>query len=95
MPLSCHRTADALGSLSVSGSPSTTSRTACLLRHLDARPAAQGHDAIPLDVRTLSAEALLPADFGHPEIIDVVEHFHSADGVVVGTPAYRPRNPGS
>ena len=44
--------------LSVSGSPSATSRTARLLRHLDERLVAQGHDVIPLDVRTLPAEAL-------------------------------------
>ncbi|MGW3729279.1 NADPH-dependent FMN reductase, partial [Streptomyces sp. NPDC000851] len=34
--------------LSVSGSPSPTSRTARLLRDLDARLTAQGHDVVPL-----------------------------------------------
>ncbi|NUR40600.1 MAG: FMN reductase (NADPH), partial [Streptomyces sp.] len=44
--------------LSVSGSPSASSRTNRLLRHLDQRLAAQGHQVIPLDVRTIPAEAL-------------------------------------
>ncbi|MBY8886701.1 NADPH-dependent FMN reductase [Streptomyces sp. PTM05] len=75
--------------LSVSGSPSATSRTAGLLRHLDARIAAQGHEVVPLDVRTLPAQALLGADFGHPAIVRATELFARADGVVVGTPVYK------
>ncbi|MEV8413247.1 NADPH-dependent FMN reductase [Streptomyces niveus] len=75
--------------LSVSGSPSPTSRTARLLRHLDAALIAQGHRVVPLDVRTLSAEALLGADFGHPDIKYATELFAQADGVVVGTPVYK------
>ncbi|GED83356.1 hypothetical protein TNCT6_04410 [Streptomyces sp. 6-11-2] len=75
--------------LSVSGSPSATSRTAKLLRHLDHRLAAQGHDVIPLDVRTLPADALLGADFRHPAIGDAAALFERADGVVIGTPIYK------
>lgn len=75
--------------LSVSGSPSPTSRTARLLRHLDATLIAQGHQVVPLDVRTLSAEALLGADFGHPDIKRATELFARADGVVIGTPVYK------
>ncbi|MFC9504526.1 NADPH-dependent FMN reductase [Streptomyces sp. NPDC057002] len=75
--------------LSVSGSPSASSRTSRLLRHLDERLAAQGHDVIPLDVRTIPAEALLGADFRHPAIVEATELFARADGVVVGTPVYK------
>ncbi|GAA3713648.1 NADPH-dependent FMN reductase [Streptomyces tremellae] len=75
--------------LSVSGSPSATSRTAGLLRHLDARFAARGHLTVPLDVRTLPARALLGADFGHPGIVRARELFEAADGVVVATPVYK------
>ncbi|GCB52947.1 NADPH-dependent FMN reductase [Streptomyces sp. NL15-2K] len=75
--------------LSVSGSPSATSRTARLLRHLDDRLTAQGHEVIPLDVRTLPAEALLGADFRHPEITRATALFEQADGVVIGTPVYK------
>ncbi|TXS43404.1 FMN reductase (NADPH) [Streptomyces sp. uw30] len=75
--------------LSVSGSPSATSRTARLLRHLDDRLAAQGHDVIPFDVRTLPSEALLHADFGHPAIVEATALVERADGIVIGTPVYK------
>ncbi|MER5182397.1 NADPH-dependent FMN reductase [Streptomyces sp. NPDC002896] len=75
--------------LSVSGSPSPTSRTGRLLRHLDARLTAQGHEVVPLDVRTLPADALLGADPTHPAITGTAELFEGADGVVIGTPVYK------
>jgi FMN reductase len=75
--------------LSVSGSPSATSRTNRLLRHLDRRLTAHGHEVIPLDVRALPAEALLGADFRHPAVVRVTDLFARADGVVVGTPVYK------
>lgn len=75
--------------LSVSGSPSASSRTGRLLRHLDQQLAAQGHEVIPLDVRTIPAEALLGADFRHPAIVEATELFARADGVVVATPVYK------
>ncbi|AIR96640.1 NADPH-dependent FMN reductase [Streptomyces glaucescens] len=75
--------------LSVSGSPSATSRTARLLRHLDRRLTAQGHEVIPLDVRTLPAEALLGADVRHPAIAGAAALFDRADGIVIGTPVYK------
>ncbi|MBO4258270.1 NADPH-dependent FMN reductase [Streptomyces griseorubiginosus] len=75
--------------LSVSGSPSASSRTHRLLRHLDGWLRAQGHEVIPLDVRTIPAEALLGADFRHPAIIEATELFDRVDGVVVGTPVYK------
>ncbi|MEV1047553.1 NADPH-dependent FMN reductase [Streptomyces sp. NPDC049916] len=75
--------------LSVSGSPSATSRTTRLLRHLDTRLRGQGHEVLPLDVRTLPADALLGADFRHPAIVETAALFERADGVVIGTPIYK------
>jgi FMN reductase len=75
--------------LSVSGSPSATSRTGRLLRHLDTRLTAHGHEVLPLDVRTIPAEALLGADFKHPAIVEATELFARADGIVIGTPVYK------
>ncbi|OQR63587.1 FMN reductase (NADPH) [Streptomyces maremycinicus] len=75
--------------LSVSGSPSPTSRTTRLLRHLDDRLRRQGHEVTPLDVRTLPPEALLGADFGHPAIVAAADLFARAEGVVIGTPVYK------
>ncbi|MBX7554726.1 NADPH-dependent FMN reductase [Streptomyces sp. NPDC004232] len=75
--------------LSVSGSPSATSRTGRLLRHLDQRLTAHGHEVIALDVRALPAEALLGADARHPAIARTAELFARADGVLIGTPIYK------
>ncbi|MEU0359848.1 NADPH-dependent FMN reductase [Streptomyces cyaneofuscatus] len=75
--------------LSVSGSPSATSRTARLLLHLDDRLRDQGHDVVSLDVRTLPAAALLGADFAHPAIVEATALFDRVVGVVVGTPIYK------
>ncbi|OIJ99837.1 NADPH-dependent FMN reductase [Streptomyces monashensis] len=80
--------------LSVSGSPSAASRTARLPRHLDERLIAQGHEVIALDVRTLPAEALLGADFGHPAIARAIALFEQAEGVVIGTPVYKAAHSG-
>ncbi|MFB7243920.1 FMN reductase (NADPH) [Streptomyces populi] len=75
--------------VSVSGSPSPTSRTTRLLRHLDERLRRQGHEVTPLEVRTLPAHALLGADFRHPAIVETAALFEGADGVVIGTPVYK------
>ena len=75
--------------LSVSGSPSATSRTARLLGHVAERLTADGHEVTTLDVRTLPGDALLGADFGHPAIVAAAELFERADGVVIGTPVYK------
>ncbi|MFF0447609.1 NADPH-dependent FMN reductase [Streptomyces sp. NPDC004609] len=75
--------------LSVSGSPSASSRTNRLLRHLDQRLVLQGHEVLPLDIRTVPADALLGADFGHPAIVEAAALFARADGVVIGTPVYK------
>ncbi|TDC65675.1 NADPH-dependent FMN reductase [Streptomyces hainanensis] len=75
--------------LSISGSPSPVSRTAGLLNHLGARLARQGHDVVPLDVRTLPPEALFGADLAHPAITEAGRLLGEADGVLVGTPVYK------
>ncbi|MFF3417434.1 NADPH-dependent FMN reductase [Streptomyces sp. NPDC002698] len=75
--------------VSVSGSPSPTSRTTRLLRHLDDRLRLQGHEVIPLEVRALPAHALLGADFQHPAIVEAAALIEGADGVVIGTPVYK------
>ncbi|MCA1221370.1 NADPH-dependent FMN reductase [Streptomyces sp. 8L] len=75
--------------LSLSGSPSASSRTARLLRHLDARIIERGHDVVPLDARSLPAGPLLRADTSAPDIARAIELVERADAVVVGTPIYQ------
>ncbi|GAB2748731.1 NADPH-dependent FMN reductase [Kitasatospora kifunensis] len=75
--------------LAVSGSPSATSRTTRLLRHVGARLADHGHRVLPLDVRELPAEALLAGDTRHPELARALALVAEADGLVIGTPVYK------
>ncbi|MEZ0092857.1 NADPH-dependent FMN reductase [Streptacidiphilus sp. EB129] len=75
--------------LSVSGSPSRTSRTARLLRHVDARLTARGHEVVHLSVRELPPAALLAADTSHPEISAAVALVERADALVIGTPVFK------
>lgn len=75
--------------VSVSASPSATSRTAHMLRTLDAALTADGHTVTALDVRDLPPAALLSGDLGHPAIARAVELFAAADGAVIGTPVYK------
>lgn len=79
--------------LSVSGSPSATSRTTRLLRHVDARLAAQGHRVVPFEVRSLPADALLAGDVSHPELARATALFAEADAVVIGTLSTRRPTP--
>ncbi|MFJ4097429.1 NADPH-dependent FMN reductase [Kitasatospora sp. NPDC089913] len=75
--------------LSVSGSPSPTSRTTRLLRLIDERLEERGHRVVPFEVRSLPAQALLTADLSHPQLAAALELFAEADGVVIGTPVYK------
>lgn len=75
--------------LILTGSPSATSRTAALLGHLAQRWRDAGHDVETINVRDLSADALLGADFGHPDIARVHKAVAGADGVVVASPIYK------
>lgn len=75
--------------LVLTGSPSSTSRTAALGRHLADELALDGHAVQVLDLRTLPPAALLSADTADPAIRAAVEAVLAADGVVVATPIYK------
>ncbi len=75
--------------LTVSASPSPTSKSAATRRLVDAHLAGLGHRVHPLDARDLPPEALLGADTGHPAIAAALDLFARADGVVVVTPVYK------
>ncbi|OEV09608.1 NADPH-dependent FMN reductase, partial [Streptomyces nanshensis] len=75
--------------LTVSGSPSSRSRTSSLVRHVGALLAAENHDVRHVAVRDLPAEALLAGDASHPAIREVIETIEWADALVVGTPVYK------
>jgi FMN reductase len=75
--------------LSISGSPSVTSRTGAVLRIVENRLAASGHTTETLAVRDVPPAALLGADLGHPAIAAAATAVERADGVIVATPVYK------
>jgi len=75
--------------LTVSASPSASSKTAHTRRLIDGHLERLGHTVHALDVRDLPPAALLSADAAHPEIAAALDLFDRADGVVVATPVYK------
>jgi FMN reductase len=75
--------------LTVSASPSATSKSAATRRLVDEQLGALGHRVHPLDARELPPAALLGADTSHPAIAEALRLFEQAQGVVVVTPVYK------
>ncbi|GAB3881855.1 NADPH-dependent FMN reductase [Terrabacter terrigena] len=75
--------------LTVSGSPSLTSRSATLLQHVSRTLLRHGHDLEHLNLRDLPPAALLHAHFDDPAIVQTAGLLEQADGVVIATPVYK------
>lgn len=75
--------------LLIGGSPSATSRSSRWLANIGARLEQQGLDVETLQVRDLPAEALLHADFKHPQIVSALQQVERADAIVIATPVYK------
>jgi FMN reductase len=75
--------------LLIGGSPSTTSRSARWLSNIGARLEREGLQVENLQVRNLPAQALLHADFKHPEIIAALQQVERAEAIVISTPVYK------
>ena len=75
--------------LTISGSPSATSRTQAVLRHVGDRALADGHRVQRLAVRDLPAAPLLHARAEERSIHAAVQLVERADAIVVGTPVYK------
>lgn len=75
--------------LLVAGSPSVSSRSGAVLLALRDRIEAAGLTTHILRVRDLPAEALLHAQFDHPDIIEAIEEVKHASALVVATPVYK------
>ena len=75
--------------LLIGGSPSQTSRTGRLLENIGARLEQEELHVESLQVRDLPAQALLHADFKHPEIVAALQQVERAKGIVIATPVYK------
>ena len=75
--------------LTISSSPSSTSRTDAVLSHVTRRLVARGHEITQVVLRDLPAEPLLRGDARDSQIAAAVQLLESADAVVVATPVYK------
>ena len=75
--------------VTISGSPSQTSRSSLLARHVGAKLVAEGFTVEGIEVRDLPAEDLLLARATAPAISAALGLIERADGVVIATPIYK------
>lgn len=75
--------------LAVSGSPSSTSRTASAVGHALGLLRAEGHTASHLAVRDLPSADLLAGRRDTPALWSASDAVAQADGVIIATPVYK------
>ncbi|GAB7527868.1 NADPH-dependent FMN reductase [Pseudomonas sp. 3A(2025)] len=75
--------------VSLSGSPSPTSRSGVVLAHASQWLAQHGVDVTTLRIRDFNAEDLLFARFDSPQVQAYIEAVKQADGLLIGTPVYK------
>lgn len=75
--------------LSLSGSPSASSRTNAVLAHIGRRLQVAGHQVQQLSLRDLPAAALLAGDRTDPQVAAAVQRVVEADALVLGSPVYQ------
>nr|BBG91925.1 FMN reductase [Streptomyces sp.] len=75
--------------LTVSGSPSSPSRTTALLHHIADALLVDGHEVRHLSARSLPPGPLLHGDTAHVAIRDALTLVDWADALVIGTPVYK------
>lgn len=75
--------------LLIAGSPTQPSRSAALLEVTGRQLEAQGVVVERLAIRDVNAQALLHADFSHPDIAATAAQVAQAEAIVIATPVYK------
>jgi hypothetical protein len=75
--------------LAISGSPSSTSRTALVAQHVLGMLRSECLETKFLSIRDLPAEALLRANIADPKIAEALSLVESAAGIVIATPIFK------
>ncbi|WP_370681793.1 NADPH-dependent FMN reductase [Comamonas sp. GB3 AK4-5] len=75
--------------LLIAGSPTQPSRSAALLEVVGRQLEAQGAAVARLAVRDVNAQALLHAEFSHPDIAAAAAQVAQAEVIVMATPVYK------
>lgn len=78
-----------LSILALSGSPSSTSKTARVAQHVLGKVTGEGLAGRHIKLRELPPDALLRADLSAPQIADAVRAIEGAQGIVIATPTYK------
>ena len=80
--------------LIISGSPAEVSRTSASASSLKPIIEKHGHSVNKLAIRNLPPEALIYAQFNHPEIVNALSLVEEADALIVISPVYKASYPG-
>lgn len=75
--------------LFIGGSPSAASRGSVVIAQLLRIVENEGHTATHIEARDIAPEALVYAQFEHPDIQHVYDELQRADGVVIVSPVYK------
>lgn len=75
--------------VTISGSPSPSSRTTALVEHLKRLPAVRKWRVESIEVRDLPPEDLIYARFDSPSVQRTVRLLELAEGVIIATPVYK------
>jgi FMN reductase len=75
--------------VTISGSPSPSSRTKAVVEYIKNLPAAKDWQADSIDVRELPPEDLVHARFDRPPVRNTVRLPEPAEGVLIATPVYK------
>lgn len=75
--------------LALEGSPFVSPKALAVLEYAHQYLRRRSLCTNALSVRCLPAEALLPAQFGHPAIQDAVARVAQAEGIIVATPVFK------
>ena len=75
--------------VSISGSPSTRSRSGVVLKHAAQWLADHGVSVNAVRIQDFDAEDLLYARFDSPQVIAFIDAVAKADGLLIGTPVYK------
>jgi len=75
--------------VTISGSPSPSSRTKAVVEYIKNLPAAKDWQADSIDVRELPPEDLVHARFDSPAVQNTVRLLKQAEGVLIATPVYK------
>ncbi|PHM33420.1 NADPH-dependent FMN reductase [Xenorhabdus innexi] len=80
--------------LFLGGSPAPISKSSVLLNYVYQWLTQEGIEAITVRVSDFDADALINANFHHPDIKHFITQLESVDGVVVAAPVYKASYPG-